>query len=63
MTGRNGGGDWYYTDGEIKIGVLTPGAVAAANPPQIVANTPLIELKNGVWSSVSGAISGDPAPQ
>lgn len=59
MTGRNGGGDWYYTDGEIKIGVLTSGAIAADKPPENVANTPLIEMKNGVWSSVSGLVSQD----
>ncbi len=63
MTGRNGGGDRYYTDGEIKIGVVSPGAVATDKPPEKVANTPLIELKNGVWSSVSGLVSQDSPEQ
>ncbi len=58
MAGRNGGGDWYYTDGEIKIAVLSPGAIADSQPPQIMADQPLIAFKNGVWASVSGLVAG-----
>ena len=27
LNGRNGGGDRYYTDGELTIGVISPGGV------------------------------------
>jgi hypothetical protein len=56
MNGRNGGGDWYYTDGEITIAVLSPQAKPLSAPPQRLANAPLIEMKNGVWASVSDAM-------
>ena len=32
-TGRNGGGDPYFTDGMIKIGVLVPDTATAASSP------------------------------
>jgi hypothetical protein len=34
LTGRNGGGDRYYTDGEIVVSQLRPGCVAKASPPE-----------------------------
>jgi hypothetical protein len=33
-TGRNGGGDPYFTDGMVKIGVLVPETATAASSPQ-----------------------------
>ena len=33
-TGRNGGGDPYFTDGMVKVGVLVPEAATAASSPQ-----------------------------
>jgi hypothetical protein len=33
LDGRNGGGDRYYTDGELDVGVLTPGNRVALHPP------------------------------
>ena len=38
-TGRNGGGDPYFTDGMIKIGVLVPENATAASSPQAGANS------------------------
>lgn len=37
LTGRNGGGDRYYTDGEIVVSRLRPGCVAQATPPENLA--------------------------
>jgi hypothetical protein len=58
VAGRNGGGDWYYTDGEIRMAVIPPGAAPFAGTPERVADKPLIALKNGVWASVS-EMAGD----
>jgi hypothetical protein len=58
LNGRNGEGDRYYTDGDIHIAVLTPGAVPSSVPPVQEPDTPLIALKNGVWQSVSGWLGG-----
>jgi hypothetical protein len=54
INGRNGEGDRYYTDGEIKIAVLTTGARPSDAPPQNMGDSPLITLKNGVWGTVAG---------
>lgn len=59
INGRNGEGDRYYTDGDIRIAVLSPGAAPVALPPGQMADAPLIALKNGVWQSVSGWLGGE----
>ena len=54
VNGRNGEDDRYYTDGEIHIAVLSPDGRPVEAPPKAYESTPLIALKDGVWSSVSG---------
>ena len=49
LFGRNGGGDPYYTDGEITVGVVTVEAMPSAKPPTILANPPLVATKNAVF--------------
>ena len=34
LAGRNGGGDRYFTDGEISLGVLRPDLAPSATPPE-----------------------------
>jgi hypothetical protein len=50
LNGRNGGGDWYYTDGEMDVGVISPGNVRREQPPTILDNPRSVELKNTVWT-------------
>ena len=50
LTGRNGGGDRYYTDGELTIGVL--GAEADADSPVRLPNPPAVQLKEQLWSAI-----------
>lgn len=50
LFGRNGGGDRYYTDGEITVGVLRIDAAAAA-PPVARQNPPAVSIKNRLWSA------------
>lgn len=58
INGRNGEGDRYYTDGEIHVAVLSPGGVEMTSPPQELQSSAIIELKNGVWQSVSDWLGG-----
>jgi hypothetical protein len=46
LDGRNGGGDRYFTDGELTIGVLSPGNQARSEPPKILPNSAVIQAKN-----------------
>ncbi len=52
LQGRNGGGDWYYTDGELTVGVLSIEGVVQAMPPSELLNPAPVEFKNRVWSLV-----------
>ena len=45
-TGRNGGGDRYFTDGELAIGQLSPGNIVETAPPTQLPNPALVEWKN-----------------
>jgi hypothetical protein len=46
VDGRNGGGDRYFTDGELTTGVISPGNRVRPQPPQMLANSAVIQAKN-----------------
>jgi hypothetical protein len=48
--GRNGGGDPYFTDGEVAIGVLAPQSQAHTGAPQTLADPPAVTAKNRIWA-------------
>jgi hypothetical protein len=50
LNGRNGGGDRYFTDGEMDVGVLSPENTRQAHPPARPENPPAVKLKNRLWS-------------
>lgn len=52
--GRNGGGDWYYTDGEVTVAVIAPAAEKQDGPPTHAENPPAVRAKNHFWSWVRG---------
>jgi hypothetical protein len=52
LRGRNGGGDPYFTDGELSIGVLTAGGAANAGPVSQPASPVAVQAKNGAWSAL-----------
>lgn len=56
LFGRNGGGDPYYTDGEIDVGSLVANGVKRAAPPAALPPPALIALKDQIWHSVGAAI-------
>ncbi len=47
--GRNGGGDWYYTDGEFTIGVLAPNNAVQTTAPTHLPNPAPVAIKNTIW--------------
>jgi hypothetical protein len=50
LFGKNGGGDPYYTDGELRIGVLSASAAPATEPPKILPNPPAIAAKDAFFA-------------
>ncbi len=50
LNGRNGGGDRYFTDGEMDVGVLSADNARQTSPPAQLPNPPAVELKNKIWS-------------
>ncbi len=61
IVGRNGGGDRYYTDGELTIGVL--GTHADADRPDRLANPSAVRLKEQLWSAIGPLLKATtPAP-
>jgi LssY C-terminus len=62
LNGRNGEGDPYYTDGEIKISRLVEGCNQTAETTLELDNPPLIEMKNVAWRAVADFLqSGETA--
>lgn len=48
LDGRNGGGDRYFTDGELSTGVVSPANVVLSEPPKVLANPKGIQAKDDV---------------
>jgi len=61
LFGRNGGGDPYYTDGEIDVGSLVIDGVKRTKPPSTLPPPPLIALKDQIWHGFGNAIGQDMA--
>lgn len=59
VVGRNGEGDRYYTDGEVKISRLTPGCKAKAEVAAVLDNPPMVKLKNETWKMITGIFQTD----
>jgi len=56
INGRNGGGDRYFTDGEIEMSVLVDGCGDRAATATELPNPPLVQAKNHIWSAVAKAV-------
>lgn len=50
LRGRNGGGDRFYTDGELTVAVLAPCNAPQPGPPVRLPNPPAVDIKNRVWA-------------
>jgi hypothetical protein len=60
--GRNGEGDPYYTNGEVKISVLVAGCNRASGTVAVLDNPPLVALKNRAWDTIARSLLGATAP-
>jgi hypothetical protein len=56
LFGRNGGGDLYYTDGEIDVASLVADGIKRTEPPATLPPPPLVALKDQIWHDVGNAI-------
>jgi LssY C-terminus len=56
LTGRNGGGDLYYTDGEVWILRLVEGCQKRTGPVDVIPSPPATELKDQIWHAVAATL-------
>ena len=59
LFGRNGGGDRYYTDGEIDMASLVVDGIKRTEPPATLPSPPLITLRDQLWHGVSEAVTNE----
>jgi hypothetical protein len=57
LNARNGEGDRYYTDGEIKIARLVAGCHATSATAVVLDNPPLVKLKNEAWQPIAALLN------
>jgi len=58
INGRNGGGDRYYTDGEMTISIISPKNIVQTAQPEIMPNPSLVNAKNQTWSWSKNLLQG-----
>jgi hypothetical protein len=56
LTGRNGGGDLYYTDGEIWVLRLVEACRKRDGPAVTIPSPPATEIKDQIWHAVANAM-------
>ena len=56
IDGRNGEGDPYYTDGEIKVSVLVAGCDQRSEAVSVLDNPPLVAIKNLAWDAFARTV-------
>jgi hypothetical protein len=56
LNGENGGGDRYFTDGELTVGVLAPESAVGTQPVTVLPSPPLVVVKNQFWSWLRPAL-------
>jgi LssY C-terminus len=56
LAARNGGGDPYYTDGEVWIMRLVEACQKRDGPMVTIPNPPAVEIKDQIWSAISNAL-------
>ncbi|WP_298259521.1 LssY C-terminal domain-containing protein [Bradyrhizobium sp.] len=57
LTGRNGGGDSYFTDGEVWILRLVTACQKRTAPVDVIPSPPATELKDQIWHAVADALT------
>ncbi|WP_413776424.1 LssY C-terminal domain-containing protein [Rhodopseudomonas sp. P2A-2r] len=62
LAGRNGGGDAYFTDGEVWIVRLVVACQKRDGPAVTIPSPPATEIKDAIWSAISTALGNNAAP-
>ena len=57
LTGRNGGGDLYYTDGEVWLLRLVIDCHKQAGPVATLPSPPATELKDQIWHAIAAIVA------
>ncbi len=57
LTGRNGGGDPYYTDGEVWILRLVTACQKRTTPADVIPSPPATEIKDQIWHAVADTLT------
>jgi hypothetical protein len=60
LMARNGGGDLYFTDGEVWVLQLVEGCQAREAPPSLLASPAITEFKDRLWKNLADAVSQKP---
>ncbi len=56
VAGRNGGGDLYYTDGEVWIRGWSRPAAKQTAPVDVIPSPATTKIKDRIWQAVAGAM-------
>jgi LssY C-terminus len=56
VAGRNGGGDPYYTDGEVWILRLVEACQKQAGPATVIPSPPATEIKDQIWQAIADTL-------
>jgi LssY-like putative type I secretion system component LssY len=56
VAGRNGGGDLYYTDGEVWVLRLVEACRKRTGPAAIIPSPPATEIKDQIWQGIADAV-------
>jgi LssY C-terminus len=56
LTGRNGGGDLYYTDGEVWILRLVEACQKRTAPAAVIPSPAATEMKDQIWHGIADAL-------
>jgi hypothetical protein len=54
LLARNGGGDYYYSDGELHVAVIAPDAALQSTPAKELAAPALVSIKDSLWAMITG---------
>ena len=57
LTGRNGGGDSYFTDGEVWILRLVTACQKRTAPMDVIPSPPATEIKDQIWHAVADTLT------
>jgi hypothetical protein len=52
LWGRNGGGDRYFTDGELAVGVVSPANAVQTQPPVVRSVPPTVAMKQWLFAGL-----------